>query len=341
MFPMSKRPRKSAKRSRSSRKKLRPRYLIVSLLIIAVSLVGVKIVHHFGDAETREHIERGTVFFLDFVRESSLLPDEAVFWLDELALYLPFVYGNAVDPGTALKSEELAIAGTPASEQRLTLLKNDAYIVGYDESRGNPAWCAYKIFLPKTETTAERPEKFETDYRTRARVTTEAYTRSGYDRGHMAPNHAIALCYGESAQKETFLMSNVVPQKHGLNAGVWKALEQRLIKRYTRSCGEIWVLCGPVYSGTKTFRLSGASRRGVVPAIPDAFFLIVTDREENSGALRTLAFIVPHEESPKNAPKLYLTSIDAIEEKTGLNFFTLLSEDVQKVLEAPAAKTIW
>lgn len=339
---MAKHTRKKQKSSRSRSRKFRPQHLLVSLLIIVSLTVGVKLAHYFGDARTRECIERGTVFFIDLARESALLPDEAVFWLDELALYLPFVYGNRVDPGMTLEADELVLAGTPLAERKLTLLENDGYLVGYDESCGNPAWCAYKIFPPKNAKAAERPDSFETDYRTRSRISTEMYVRSGYDRGHMAPNHAIALCYGEEAQKETFLMSNVVPQKHGLNAGIWKALEQRLIKRYTRSCGDIWVICGPVYTEAKLKRLAGNPRFGrVAPAIPDAFFLIVTDREERSGALRTLAFMVPHESNPKNNPKLYLSSIDAIEEKTGLDFFSMLDDDVQQSLEAPVAKTIW
>jgi endonuclease G len=78
-----------------------------------------------------------------------------------------------------------------------------------------------------------------------------------------------------------------------------------------------------------------------VPVIPDAFFLIVVDREEASGALRSLAFLVPHEESPKNDPKRYLTSIDAIEQATGLNFFSRLPETAQAALEARVAKTAW
>lgn len=339
---MAKRIRKASRSgSRRRIRKLRPRYLLVSLLVLVASLAGLKAVHYFGGAQTRERIERGTACVIDLARESSLLPEEAVFWLDELASYLPFVYGNSVEPGIALDADESVLAGTPSSGRRLTLLKNDGYLIGYDEQCGNPAWCAYKIFLPKTTETAERPETFETDYRTKARIPSESYVRSGYDRGHMAPNHAIALCYGESAQKGTFLMSNVVPQKHGLNAGVWKTLEQRLIKRYTRSCGDIWVLCGPVYTQLPPKRLAGASRRGIVPAIPDAFFLIVTDREERTGALRTLAFMVPHEDTPENNPKLYLTSVDAVEEKTGLNFFPMLSSEVQGSLESPVAKTIW
>ena len=49
---------------------------------------------------------------------------------------------------------------------------------------------------------------------------------SGYDRGHMAPNYAIDTVFGERAHKQTFLMSNIVPQRPELNQGPWKEIEQ-------------------------------------------------------------------------------------------------------------------
>lgn len=332
--------RKSRKR-KINPLKFRLRYLLASCIIIALAAVGTKTVHYFGDDETKEQIERGVVVFLDIARESTLLPDEAVFLLDALALHLPFVYGESVDPGVALDAGSAALAGTPVADWRLTLLKNDAYWVGYDESRGNPAWCAYRIFRPASEKAAERPESFDTDSRTRARVATEAYSRSGYDRGHMAPNHAIALCYGEAAQKQTFLMSNVVPQLHALNAGLWKQLEQRALKRYTRQFGDVWVLCGPIYNRDAGPRLAGKTRVRVSPTIPDAFFLIIAEREEDTGALRTLAFIIPHREDLSSDPRDYLASIDEIEQRTHLDFFAQLPEASQAKLEEARAKTIW
>lgn len=332
--------RKSGKR-KINPLKLRLRYLLASCILIALAAAGTKAVHYFGDAQTKEFVERGVVAVIDVARESTLVPDEAVFILDTLALYLPFVYGESVDPGVSLDAGTAVLAGTPVAETRLTFLKNDAYLVGYDEVRGNPAWCAYRVFHPETTQAAERPANFATDSRTRARVNSTAYSNSGYDRGHMAPNHAIALCYGETAQTQTFLMSNIVPQRHALNAGLWKQLEQRVLKRYTRQFGDVWVLCGPIYTRERPARLKGKNRARVSPAIPDAFFLIVAEREEDSGALRSLAFIVPHQDSLSSNPRDYLVSIDEIERQTGLDFFAQLPQAAQAKLEDTRAKTVW
>ena len=49
------------------------------------------------------------------------------------------------------------------------------------------------------------------------------YAGTGYDRGHMCPSaHRTA---SEEANVATFVMTNMQPQLHTLNAGPWKSLE--------------------------------------------------------------------------------------------------------------------
>ncbi len=77
------------------------------------------------------------------------------------------------------------------------------------------------ISVPKWE----RPFRFEIDIRTDAKVNHDDYTGTGYDRGHMAPNAALLAQYGQIAQLETYLMSNICPQTGSLNRGIWAKLE--------------------------------------------------------------------------------------------------------------------
>ncbi|MBI5688539.1 MAG: DNA/RNA non-specific endonuclease [Verrucomicrobia bacterium] len=144
------------------------------------------------------------------------------------------------------------------------VLKNRGYVVGYSDALGNPLWAAYHLKdLARLPTPAARPEKFEVDRRTAARVAPEAYSGSGFDRGHLAPNYAIATRYGTAAQRETFLMSNISPQRHSLNAGLWRELEQKIATSYPARYGEVWVIVGPVF-GAQPAKLRG----GV--AVPEA-----------------------------------------------------------------------
>jgi endonuclease G len=217
-------------------------------------------------------------------------------------------------------------------------LRNTGYLAGYHDELGAPLWAAYRVAdidpLPRA---TERPGRFAVDERTIAQVDPDAYTNSGYDRGHLAPNHAIATRYGEAAQRETFLMSNIVPQRHGLNAGLWKQMEMRAATSYPARFGEIWVLVGPIFKAAPP-RLPERSI-GVQPAIPDAFFKIVID--ESDGRLRTLAFIFPQEPEAGAKPEDFLTTVDEIERRTGLDFFGELPIEIETEVEARQAAKTW
>jgi endonuclease G, mitochondrial len=213
----------------------------------------------------------------------------------------------------------------------IRVLANTGYTVGYSDSLGDPLWAAYQVRDMDVHEAPPRPEEFHVDTRTVARIESEIYNRSGYDRGHMAPNYAIATHYGREAQEETFQMSNVCPQKHGLNAGLWKALEQRIATNYPGRFGEVWVLAGPVF-GERPARL----KRKV--AIPEAFYMIIVD--ESDGRVRAESFVLPQNPVSTQLDS-YLVSIDEVERRTGLDFFNELPAETQSVLEAHRVARAW
>jgi len=148
----------------------------------------------------------------------------------------------------------------------------------------------------------------------------------------MAPNYAIALCYGAQAQLETFLMSNILPQRPNLNRRVWEQLEQTEIKTYANRFKQLWVTDGPIFHGNVE-KLTG----GV--AVPDACYKILVVEENNQP--RTLAFIMPQNVSGAELPQQFLTSVAAVEKETGLNFFSALPKEIGAKMEAQTAKKMW
>lgn len=242
-------------------------------------------------------------------------------------------YGDAV-PCQYKAGEEPVFGGYPKRTDGTTLrlLKNKGYCVGYDEALRLPAWSAYRLFdCPEAEV-PERPDEFMADKRTLAPVYSEDYTGSGFDRGHLAPNFAIARCFGADAQRETFLMSNIVPQRHAMNAGIWKSLEQKEAINYTGRFQEIWIVAGPVL-GTVQRRLPS----GIL--IPEQMFKIILDVRE--GNVRALAFLISQDAGNNVELAGCMCSIDEIERLTSLDFFPELSADVQNALEGKAAARVW
>jgi endonuclease G, mitochondrial len=246
-------------------------------------------------------------------------------------LYYSKDYVAAVAPG----DKTHVYGGAPAMRvggPAVRVLANTGYVVGYSDDLGNPLWAAYRVVDGAPREAPPRPDQFVVDMRTVARIDPDVYSRSGYDRGHLAPNFVIATHYGAQAQRETFQMSNIIPQKHALNAGPWKQLEQRIATSYPGRFGEVWVLAGPVF-GPKPEKL----RRRV--ALPEACYMIIVD--ENDGRVRAAAFIFP-EDTPADAPLgNYLTTIDEIERRTGLDFLAELPDAAENALEARKLDRVW
>lgn len=240
-------------------------------------------------------------------------------------------------PMAAAQEATIVLGGlpdaTPFRHGPVRLLKNRAYWTGYSEQLRNPVWTAYRVQdLERIPVPPRRPSHFDVDRRTLARVTTADYAHAEFDRGHMAPNYAIAIHFGEEAQRETFLMSNISPQRHALNAGPWKEFEQRVATSYPARFGEVWVVCGPLFTADPARLPAGV-------AIPDAFYLIVGDQVE--GRLRVEAFILPQATEAGAALSRFRSSVDAIEARAGLDFFPDLPAEAQAALEARVTQRVW
>jgi endonuclease G len=234
-----------------------------------------------------------------------------------------------------LWGDRYCYAGAPRATtsfpDQITVLTNTGYLVGYCERRKDPVWVCYRLFKPDQWSAPPRPQEFRTDYRTAARANTHDYSGSGYDRGHMAPNYAIAVCYGPQAQLETFLMSNIIPQRPALNRQVWERLEQSEIRDYAPRYRQIWVIDGPVFH--RPDRLRGGED------IPDACYKIIV--REDDGHPSILAFIMPQTVRGTEPPSQFLSSVHEIEQETGLDFFSGMPPEVQKQLEAKTAVGMW
>jgi endonuclease G len=291
------------------------------------------VVYGLSDRPGKMAIEHRVLNVVDGVREDGMTPDKVVGALDRFADGTEAVKGDVV-PAPEPDKDATAPYGEPVDRRGLRHLVNKGYSVGYDESLPSPRWSSYRVF-PYRDVHLERPAAFKSDLRTTARVTTGEYVRSGYDRGHLAPNYAISVCYGEEAQKETFLLSNVVPQLHPLNAGLWKDLEQRVVHRYVERYGTVWVQVGPVFKSPPTKQV------GRLP-VPDAFWMVISEYEQERHGIRAIAYLVPHEENWRDRELTrYVVSIRQVEALTGLDFFPKLPAATQDRLESTPAPRAW
>lgn len=221
---------------------------------------------------------------------------------------------------------------TPNSLHRV--LRNDGFLVGWSDVRVNPLWVSYALHAVDDPRAGPRPD-FQRDWRTLWPIAADSYFGSGYDRGHLAPNYAIAAVHGPGAQRDTFRMSNISPQKPDLNRRLWQRLEEVVIDHFVPRFGQVQVITGPVFP--ERFLDNMLNRVGWVE-VPEAFYKIIVVPAEQP---RAVAFLMPQEVSGNEPLDRYLVSIDEIEMRTGLDFFPKLSEMAAERLEGRVRTEGW
>lgn len=86
------------------------------------------------------------------------------------------------------------------------ILKRKGYTLSYNADYKTPQWVAWELTKKETKGKEGRTNKFLPDPDVRgAKAYTGDYTKSGYDRGHMAP--AADMKWNKQAMEESFYMS--------------------------------------------------------------------------------------------------------------------------------------
>jgi endonuclease G, mitochondrial len=177
-------------------------------------------------------------------------------------------------------------------------------------------------WLDETETLEARPAGAD-DYR-------EASMQQDYDRGHLAP---LASFRNSRFAAEVNFYSNVVPMHRSVNRGPWSQLEEN-VRALVRQYGHAWVMAGPLYE----FPMPALPYCDETHTVPSAFWKIVA--VDDLGTLRIAAFIMAQSVPPTSAPLDYVQTVDAIERRSGLDFFRNLPDIQEDLLEA-VPNTAW
>lgn len=229
----------------------------------------------------------------------------------------------------------------PGIQAFTRVLRNDGYLVGWSDFRVGALWASYRLQERGDVDIGPRPD-FSADWRTLWPVDTTSYRGSGYDRGHLAPNYAMAVNGGEAAQRDSFLMSNMLPQSPKLNRQLWQRLEAVVMDHFLPHFGQLQVITGPIYapmdwlSGESWMHLA-LNRIGFIE-IPESFYKIIVVPGDTPLAV---AFIMPQDVEGDEPLNQYLVSIDEVEQRTGLNFLPSLPASLESAWEATAGVGDW
>ncbi len=159
---------------------------------------------------------------------------------------------------------------------------------------------------------------------------------SGYSRGHF-----VASNYRQTstdANKATFYHTNQAPQyQTSFNDGVWNSLEQAVKSNAPSGRDTLYVVVGVLY---ETSRMSSG-----VP-IPSHFYKLLMKcsfgTDGTMTAAKGVAYLFTNEahSGDKYTDAKFRTTIDAIEERTGFDFFANVPQSLQDAAEQQTA-SLW
>ena len=219
----------------------------------------------------------------------------------------------------------------PAIGSNDQLVRRVGYTLKYVEKYEQPAWVAYILQSDQIQSGEERENQFMPDPVVQSGTAVTAdYTRSGYDRGHMAPAADFKNSY--QVMKETFYMSNISPQVPQFNRGIWLELE-KMIRAWAYKYERVYVVTGPIL----TTGLPTIGRLNKV-AVPRQFYKVIL--YVKPPYVKGIAFLMNNEAS-KAQLSSFVVPIDSIEKLTGVDFFPRLPDSIERRVESKSNPQEW
>jgi endonuclease G, mitochondrial len=146
------------------------------------------------------------------------------------------------------------------------------------------------------------------------------YVRSGFDRGHMAPNGDMP---DRASQHDSFTLANMVPQDGDNNRHVWAGIEGAVRKMASKE-GGLYVITGPAFLGAQLRKVGNV-------IVPSHLYKVVYSPRQHAGA----AWFVANEAGA--VPQVL--SIPELERMIGIDLLPSLSQqEKERQLRLPALR---
>jgi endonuclease G, mitochondrial len=215
------------------------------------------------------------------------------------------------------------------NEDKSRIIKHKYYTLLYSEKHEQAEWVAYKLTKNIMYGHNSRQNDFRPDFAVKTgSALPDDYRGSGYDKGHLAP--AGDFHVSPEGVSETFFMSNMSPQIHEFNDGVWRLLEEK-VREWVAQRGELYVVTGGILKDG----LRKIGRQNKI-SVPEHYYKVLLDKKNN----QAIAFIIPNRLSYKAISK-FVVPIDEVEELTGHDFFSSLPDDLEQKLEGASSLKGW
>ncbi|MFH2140859.1 MAG: DNA/RNA non-specific endonuclease [Bacteroidota bacterium] len=211
------------------------------------------------------------------------------------------------------------------------IIKHSYYTLSYSANDKQAEWVAYELTRNNlSNPVAERTENFRPDTLIKTgSASLEDYKGCGYDRGHLTP--AADMKFNTTAMSESFYLSNMSPQSPEFNRGIWAKLEEQ-VRIWAMENDTLYIVTGGILSSRDETIGEGKV------TVPAYFYKVILNR--NNKKFKAIALILPNEKGNKQLYE-YATTIDSLENITGIDFFPALPDSIENNMESKANTGKW
>jgi len=231
---------------------------------------------------------------------------------------------------TAIKAVNISELEIPVVVSGDFVIRHTGYSFVYSEPFEQSKWVAYELTKSETNKITDRTDKFVPDPEVASGTAdNKDYAKSGYDRGHLAP--AADMGWSLTSMQESFYFSNMSPQRPAFNRGIWKMLEEQ-VRTWAIENDALYIVTGPVLKTGLPF--IGPNE----VAIPQYYYKVILDYTNPD--VKAIGFLFPNAGSDDSLQR-FAVSIDSVEKFTGLDFYSKLPDNQEKVIEKTLCITCW
>ena len=215
------------------------------------------------------------------------------------------------------------------------------YSVEWDIEKMSNRWTCYQIYASNAQKTVKRKSQQSADlypmdplWPSNAFFSYDPYRGSGYDHGHLCPSQDRVN--SRESNDQTFYLSNMQPQVHGFNAGIWEVMEIKLRTYITNTSGSkdtLFICRGGTID--KQDQFTYIKSKFIVPTyFFSAALMKYKVRGQGDWQYKAIGFWFKHENNNGTSLKPYIISIKELEEKTGIDFFCNLPDNIEREVES-------
>jgi endonuclease G len=183
-----------------------------------------------------------------------------------------------------------------------------AYALLHDNRAKIPLWTVYTLTPDRAMGCGKRSDSFQADQSLPRGERAELgdYRQSGYDTGHMV--NSADMLWSITAERESFILSNMSPQLPNVNRGSWKTLETG-IRGWTQQTGDTYT----IYSGNIYDLMTAKTigRNSVV--VPRSLWKVVVSHRSGDA----WAFLFPNQQGISTDLKTFQITVAELETELG------------------------